>query len=367
MLYSFGANATKSRLPHPVAPVTGVELPGKDAHTPQKTCPALPCQLTTDSGYRFNEFSATQPANNMNIRSVLWLFIQSLIAGLLAVFTPYVYTIHPFTTGYLARNARSAGEKMMKSLIYALSLILILTLLGFIVFLIIKFTGVGKFTEHWIFNLFFCRTFVILGITFLGGFSIKLPESWIDSLAKKAKSNNLKGIIIMAITLPGASFSSTFPIIGIVLLFACNVGVLGPVIGLFGFGVGLSLPFVFPGMLSFFIRSKSVLNSIKITMGFLSLMIALKFASKADVALGTNLIDRGLFIVIWMMMWALMGVYMLGLIKLSNDTETEHNLYGQEYISLSRLFISIASFVFALYLLPGIWGAPLHGVSGFLP
>ena len=171
----------------------------------------------------------------------------------------------------------------------------------------------------------------------------------------------------MAITLPGTSFSSTFPIIALVLLLAFQVSILGPVIGLFGFAIGLALPFVFPGILNFFIRSKSVLNNIKIIMGFFSLMIALKFASKADISLGTNLIDRDLFIAIWMGIWAFMGIYMLGFINLSNDTEPEHNLYGQEYIPLSRLFIAIAAFVFSLYLLPGIWGAPLHGVSSFLP
>ena len=310
---------------------------------------------------------AVQPVLGTDTKALFWLFIQSLILGLLAVFTPYVYTIHPFTTGYLARNVKSVGEKLIKSLIYALSLILIFALLGLLVSVIIKYTGVAKYANHWIFNFYLCRTYIVLGLSFLGGFSMKLPESWINAMAKKAKSNDTKGIIIMAITLPGASFASTFPVIAIVLLLACNVSIMGPVIGLTGFAVGLSLPFVFPALLNVFIKSKSVLNNIKIVMGFFSLMIALKFASKADVSLGTNLLDREIFIGIWMVIWAFMGVYMLGFIKLSTDTETEHNIYGQEYIPLTRLFISIISFVFALYLLPGMWGAPLHGISGFLP
>ncbi len=293
--------------------------------------------------------------------------IQSIFAGLLAVFTPYMYTIHPFTTGYLARKTKTPGEKMRNALIYAGSLCVIFTLLGIVVSLIIKFTGLSKFTEHWIFNVFFFRIFLMLGISFLGAFAIKLPASWINSMAKQAKSNNLRGIFFMAFTLPGASFSSTFPIIGLVLLIACNVSIIGPIIGLFGFAIGLAAPFVFPAVLNIFVKSKSLLNNIKVIMGFLSLMIALKFMSKADVSLELNLISRDLFIEIWMIIWAFMGVYMLGMIKLSDDTEPEQNVFGQDYIPLSRLFIAITSFVFALYLLPGIWGAPLHGIAGFLP
>lgn len=255
----------------------------------------------------------------------------------------------------------------MNSLIYAFSLIAVFTLLGCLISVVIKFTGVRNFVDSWIFNLFFCRIFITLGILFLGAFTLKLPASWLNAMAKNAQSNNFKGIFIMAVTLPGASFSSTVPIVGLVLLLACNVSIAGPVIGLCGFAVGLTLPFVFPVLLNIFVKSKSLLNNIKVVMGFLSLMIAFKFLSKTDVALGYNFIDRDIFIEVWMGLWIIMGVYMLGFIKLSNDTETELNVYGQEYIPLTRLFIAIAAFAFALYLLPGIWGAPLHGVTQFLP
>ena len=329
-------------------------------------------QENTASGnkqYSINEFhgDVTVPGVNGKKNAIFWLFIQSLIIGLLAVFTPYVYTIHPFTTGYLARNTKSSQEKIRNSLIYACSLIAVFSLLGVLVSLIIKFTGLRNFTEHWIFNVFFFRIFITLGISFLGAFNIKLPASWINAMAKRAEKNDFKGIFSMAITLPGASFSSTFPMVGLVLLLACNVSLAGPVIGLCGFAVGLSLPFVFPGLLDIFVKSKSLLNNIKVIMGFFSLMIALKFLSKADISLGLHLLERDIFIMVWMAIWAFMGVYMLGLIKLANDTEGEQNIYGQEYLSLSRLFIAITSFTFALYLLPGIWGAPLHGVNSFLP
>lgn len=302
-----------------------------------------------------------------DLQSVLWLVVQSFVAGLLAVFTPYMYTIHPFTIGYLTRNVPTASGRIMKTLTYAACLVLIFTLLGALITWLIVLTGVNKFTEHWLFNFFFFRIFLTLGIAFLGAFTLKLPASWINALANKATKNNLKGIFIMAATLPGASFSSTFPIIGLVLLMAGKVPVIGPVIGLFCFAAGLALAFVFPGVMRVFVKSKSLLNNIKVILGFLSLMIALKFVSKADVSLGTNIIGRDVFIEIWLGLWIIMGVYMLGFIKMSHDTEQEKNLYGFEYTPLPRLFIAIGAFIFAVYLLPGIWGAPLPSVSGFLP
>ncbi len=310
--------------------------------------------------------AAVPPSSAPSTKTVIILIIEAFVAGLLAMFTPYMYTIHPFTTGYLTRNVKTARGRLSKTLQYAAALAVIFTALGLFVSGIIKVTGVNKFTEHWVFNVFFFRIFLMLGISFLGAFAFKLPASWINAIAEKAKQNDLKGIFIMALTLPAASFSSTFPIIGLVLLQAGSVPVIGPTIGLFAFSIGLGLPFVVPGIMKLF-KSKSVLNNIKVILGFFCLMIALKFMSKADVALELGLISRELFIEIWLGLWALMGIYMLGYMKLSHDTETERNIYGQEYTSLSRMFIAMGAFIFAVYLLPGIWGAPLHGVSGFLP
>lgn len=304
---------------------------------------------------------------DIDAQSVMWLVVQAFLAGLLAVFTPYMYTIHPFTIGYLTRNVPTPASRLTKTLIYAAALIIIFTLIGSIVTTIIVLTGVDKFTEHWIFNLFFFRIFLMLGISFLGAFAFKLPASWINALANKATKNNVKGIFIMAATLPAASFSSTFPIVGLVLLMAGKVPVIGPMIGLFFFGAGLACPFVFPKVMKAFANSKSLLNNIKVIMGFVSLMIALKFMSKADIDLELGLISRDMFIEIWLGLWVIMGIYMLGFIKMSHDTENEKNVYGQDYTRLSRLFIAMGAFIFAVYLLPGIWGAPLHGVSNFLP
>lgn len=301
------------------------------------------------------------------VHPFVWLFFQSLIAGLLAVFTPFVYTILPFTVGYLSKGATSKSEKFRNSLYYAFFIIIIFSLLGLLISGIIKTTGLLKYTDHWLFNLAFCRLFLVLGISLLGAFSFKLPEKWVESMATRAKGSNLKGIFYMALTLPGTSFSSTAPIIVMVLVFAAKVGFMGPIIGLFGFAVGLALPFVYPAIANVFYSHKSLLNNVKVVLGFFSLFVGLKFLSNADVSLGWHLLDREVFLAILILMSMLMGFYMLGKIRLLNDYAPETNTYGQPYVSIPRLFIAISSFCFALYLLPGMWGAPLHGVSGFLP
>jgi len=301
------------------------------------------------------------------IRPLLWLFFQSFLAGILAVFTPFVYTILPLTVGYLSKGDKSKSEKIRNLLYYALSIVIIFSLLGILISVIIKTTGLLRFTDHWLFNLFFFRLFLVLGISLLGAFSFKLPASWINSMAAKAKTKNFRGIFYMALTLPGSSFSSTAPIIVLVLVFTVKAGFIGPIIGLLGFAIGLALPFIFPSITNVFFSFKTLLNNVKVVLGFFSLLIALKFLSNADISLGWHLLDRDIFIAILILMSVLMGVYMLGKIKLLNDYTPELNMHGQEYVHLSRLFIAIASFSFALYLLPGMWGAPLHSVNSFLP
>ncbi len=352
---SFCAYAAGNNAPYinaPTAPPTVKTVP----------MPAAPV-------YHMSEYHGApiQPNNGREIRAIIILFIQSLIVGVLAVFTPYVYTMHPFTVGYLTRDAKTGLEKKVNLFIYAGALLFVFAILGAVISLIVKFTGLTNYTEHWIYNFFCCRFFITLSIAFLGGFNIKLPARLLNATMNKAKTNSIKGIFYMALTLPFFSASSTIPILAVVLVLSTSVGYIGPVIGLCGVGIGLGLPFAFPAILNFFIKSKTLLNNIQVIMGFSALMLALKFLSKADISLGWHLIDRDLFIAIWMGMWIFMGIYMLGFISLSKDTEPEQNLYGQEYITLTRLFIAISSLVFAIYLLPGIWGAPLRGVSGFLP
>jgi thiol:disulfide interchange protein DsbD len=298
---------------------------------------------------------------------LFWLFLQSLLAGLLAVFTPFVYTVLPLTVGYLSKGVNSKAEKIRNLLYYAVSIIIIFTFIGVLVSVIIQSTGLLKYAGHWIFNLFFCRLFLVLGISLLGVFSFKLPQSWVNSMASKARTTNFKGIFYMALTLPGSSFSSTAPIIVLVLVFTAKSGFLGPVIGLFGFAVGLASPFVFPRVANIVFSFRIFLNNVKVVLGFFSLIIGIKFLSNADISLGWHILDREIFIAILILMFLMMGAYMLGKIKMLNDYAPEQNIYRQEYVPLSRLFLAIAAFCFAIYLLPGMWGAPLHVLSNFLP
>jgi len=298
---------------------------------------------------------------------MLWLFLEAFVAGLLAVFTPFVYTILPLTVGYLSRGTKSKAEKTRNTLYYALSIVLIFTSLGAILALIIKVTGLLRYANHWIFNLAFCRLFFMLGISLLGAFSVKLPASWIHSTASRAKSSNFIGIFYMALTLPGSSFASTAPIIVLVMVLATGLGFAGPIVGMFGFAVGLALPFVFPAIRHFFFGYKTVLNNVKVVLAFCFMLIGLKFLSIADASLGWHIMDREIFIAILILICITMGVYMLNGLKLAHDYASEKNIHGQDYVSLSHLFIAIAVLTFAVYLLPGMWGAPLHGMGGFLP
>lgn len=295
------------------------------------------------------------------------LFIQSFTAGLLAVLTPFVYAILPITTAYLTPWGKPQKEGFRNVLLYALSLLIIFTLLGTLLSTIVATTGLSKVTTHWLFNFFVFRIFAGLGLSFLGAFQLKLPDSWANPTASKSQSGSFLGIFNMALTLPLVSFSSTGPLIVLVLILAVKTGVLGPLIGFFAFGLGLGLPFIFPKILGVFVKSKDLLNQVKVLLGFSALLFSLKFFSYADISLGWNVLGRDMFIVIWMILSLLVGSYMLGIIKLPLDPSSQINVYGQEYISIVRLFIAIGAFTVTIYLLPGLWGAPLHGVSGFLP
>ena len=212
---------------------------------------------------------------------------------------------------------------------------------------------------------------LIFAVSFLGAFEITLPSSWTNATDSKAGTGSIVGIFFMALTLSIVSFSCTGPIVGPLLVLASKGGIAGPTVGMLGFSLGLSLPFalfaVFPGWLNKMASSGGWLNQVKVVLGFIELMLALKFLSNADLQKGWRLLDREIFIAIWVVLSILTGVYLLGKLKLSHDDEPAKNIYGQEYVNTFKLFLSIVFFTFAVYLLPGMWGAPLNGVSAFVP
>ena len=310
-------------------------------------------------------------AGGADFNSLLRLFILALAGGLLAVLTPCVYSMIPITVSFFTKRSKTRKEGIRNALYYCLSIILIFTILGVFVTLVFGATALNSLSTNWIANLFFFFVFVLFGISFLGAFEITLPSSWTNKTDSKAGVGSFSGIFFMALTLAIVSFSCTGPIVGPLLVEAGQGGIAGPVVGMLGFSIGLALPFglfaIFPGMLNKLASSGGWLNQVKVVLGFIELMLALKFLSNADLAQGWRLLDREIFIAAWIVLSILTGVYLLGKLKLSHDDESPKNIYGQEYVSIFKLFLSITFFSFAVYLFPGMWGAPLNGMSAFIP
>lgn len=296
-----------------------------------------------------------------------WLiFIWGFGGGLLALLTPCVWPMIPMTVSFFLKKSGSRGKSVRDAMIYGLSIIVIYLTLGLV---ITGIFGAGKLNElstNAIFNLCFFALLVLFGVSFLGGFDIKLPSKWSNSAdARAEKASGLVSIFFMAFTLALVSFSCTGPIIGTLLVEAASMGDLtGPAVGMGGFALALALPFtlfaMFPSWLKEMPRSGGWLNSVKVVLGFLELALSLKFLSVADLAYGWGILDREVFVSLWVILFVLLGLYLLGKIKFSHDADLDH-------VSLPRFFFSLASLSFALYLLPGLWGAPLKGVSAFVP
>jgi len=315
----------------------------------------------------------TPPASsdNKQNKSLLWLFLAALGGGIAAVLTPCVYSMIPITVSFFTKRSKTRQEGIKNAFYYSLSIIIIFTVLGVLISAIFGSNALNNLSTNWIANLFFFAVFVIFGISFLGAFEIALPSSWTSKTDSKAGTGSFGGIFFMALTLAIVSFSCTGPIVGPLLVLAGRGGLLGPTIGMLGFSIGLALPFalfaIFPGMLNKLASSGGWLNQVKVTLGFVELALALKFLSNADLSRGWRLLDREVFIAIWIVLAILLGIYLLGKLKLSHDDANVKNLYGQEYVSIFKLFLAIVCFSFAVYLLPGMWGAPLNAMSQFVP
>ena len=304
-------------------------------------------------------------------KSLLWIFLTSFGGGLLALLTPCVYSMIPVTVSFFTKRSKSKTEGIKNALFYSSSIVLIFTLLGFLVTLIFGPAALNNLATNWIANLIFFLVFVVFGISFLGAFEITLPSSWANKADSKAGMGSFMGIFFMALTLVVVSFSCTGPIIGNLLVLAAKGSYWGPLTGMFGFSTALALPFAlfafFPSKLNMLGRSGGWLNAVKVTLGILELALALKFLSNADLSKGWRLLDREVFISLWIVLFALLGLYLLGKIRFRHDDELPKNDFGFPFLSVTRLFFAIASFVFTVYMIPGLWGAPLKGISAFVP
>lgn len=321
--------------------------------------------------------STTVPTDNNDASQApkttnLWLlFALCLGGGLIAITTPCVYSMVPITVSFFTKRSKTRAEAIRNAIYYSLSIIIIFTVLGVLISAIFGPQALYKLSSNWIANLFFFAIFVIFGISFLGAFEITLPSSWTSKTDSKAGTGSFKGIFFMALTLVIVSFSCTSGIIGPLLVAASRGGFVGPAIGMFGFSLGLALPFTFfafsPGLINKMGNAGGWLNQVKVTLGFIEIGLALKFFSNADLVKGWRILDREIFIAIWIVLAILLGMYLLGKLKLSHDDVNKKNMFGVEYTSLFKLFLAFSSFTFAVYLLPGLFGAPLKGLGQFLP
>jgi len=309
--------------------------------------------------------------SGMSDRSLLWIFLSAFAGGLLALLTPCVYSMIPVTVSFFTKRSNTKAQGIRNALYYALSIVIIFTLLGFLVTLIFGPAALNNLATHWVANLVFFALFLLFGISFLGAFEITLPSSWSNRADSKAGTGNFFGIFFMALTLAVVSFSCTGPIIGNLLVLAAKGSYWGPLTGMFGFSLALALPFAvfafFPSKLNVLGKAGGWLNAVKVTLGFLELALALKFLSNADLAKGWRILDREIFISAWIVIFVLLGVYLLGKLKFRHDDELKKNDSGQPFLSVTRLMLAMSALIFAVYMVPGLWGAPLKGISAFIP
>ncbi len=296
----------------------------------------------------------------------LWqIFIEGLLGGFTALLLPCIYPLLPLTVSFFTKQGGTRSKAILQSLIYGISIIVIYVSLGLIITVFFGSDALNALSTNGFFNIFFFLLLVVFGISFLGAFEITLPSSLANKLDANSDKGGMAGIFFMAATLVVVSFSCTGPIIGTLLVEAASKGErLGPAVGMFGFSLALALPFtafaLFPSALKTLPKSGGWLNSVKVVLGFLELAFALKFLSNVDLAYHWNWFDREIFLSLWIALGFLLGLYLIGKIKFSHDSDVP-------YLSVPRLFISIVVFAFVIYMVPGLWGAPLKSISAFLP
>jgi len=320
----------------------------------------------------FEEGNSSLPAREGWVGS----FLLGLLGGLIALLTPCVWPIIPMTVSFFLKRSEDKKKGIRDAITYGISIVVIYVALGLLVTLIFGASALNALSTNAVFNIFFFLMLLVFGASFLGGFEITLPSSWTNAVDKKSGSTTgLLSIFLMAFTLSLVSFSCTGPIIGFLLVEVGTSGsLLAPTIGMLGFALALALPFtifaMFPAWLKSMPKSGNWMNCIKVCLGLLEIAFALKFFSVADLAYGWHLMDREVFLSLWIVIFALMGAYLIGWIRFPHD-EDEYDEMGEVVqrprTGVTRFFLALVSFAFALYMVPGLWGAPCKAVSAFAP
>lgn len=298
--------------------------------------------------------------------SSLWaIFIAGFIGGLAAFFMPCIYPMIPMTVSFFTKQSGSRARGIRSAIVYGLSIIIIYVALGLLITLIFGASALNEAASSAAFNLLFFVVLIIFGISFLGAFEITLPSSLVNKMDEKSNQSGFMGLFFMAFTLALVSFSCTGPIIGTLLVDAVSKGsYLGPAIGMLGFSSALAIPFtlfaIFPSWLKEMPKSGGWLNTVKVSLGFLELALAFKFLSNVDLAYHWGIFNRDIFLIVWIVIFGVWALYLFGKLRLSHDSEIS-------FLSLPRLFFAMFILGFTIYMIPGLWGAPLKGISAWLP
>ncbi len=300
------------------------------------------------------------------------IILKGFAEGLLAFLMPCIFAMLPVTVSFFLKRSKTRKQGVKNALAYAISIVVIFAGIGLLFGLLGNPRFANEMASSAVFNIFVFSIFLIFGIAFLGAFEITLPSSWVNKIDSKANSNSFGGIFFMALTLVVVSFSCTAPFIGDLAYEAVVNKELGKAVAGFGaFGFAIALPFaigaMFPSMLNHVSKSGGWLNSLKVSLGFIELALALKFLSSADLAYHWRLLDREVYLALWIIIFGLLGLYLLGKLKFKHDDDLPRNDYGHPYLTVTRLFFAIAALSFTVYLIPGMWGAPLKGISAWLP
>ena len=313
-----------------------------------------------------DELDAMGETTSQEDMSWLYIFITGFVGGLLALFTPCVWPIIPMTVSFFLKRSKDKKKGIRDAWTYGASIVVIYVTLGLAITAIFGANALNALSTNAIFNIIFCLMLVVFAASFFGAFEITLPSKWSNAVDSKAEATTgLLSIFLMAFTLSLVSFSCTGPIIGFLLVQVSTTGnVIAPAVGMLGFAIALALPFtlfaLFPSWLKSMPKSGGWMNIIKVTLGFLELAFALKFLSVADLAYGWRILDRETFLALWIVLFALLGFYLLGKIKFPHDDDDTK-------VTVPRFFLALASLAFAVYMVPGLWGAPLKAVSAFAP
>ena len=298
--------------------------------------------------------------------SLLYIFLAGFAGGFLALLTPCVWPIIPMTVSFFLKRNKERSKAIREAVTYGISIVVIYVVLGLVVTLLFGASALNALSTNAVFNIFFCLLLVVFAASFFGAFEITLPSSWSNKIdAKSENTSGMLSIFLMAFTLTLVSFSCTGPIIGFLLVAVSTQGsILAPTIGMLGFAIALAIPFtlfaMFPSLLKSAPKSGGWMNVVKVVLGFIELAFALKFLSVADLAYGWHILDRETFLSLWIVIFGLLGIYLLGWLKFPHDDEGNRT-------NVPQFFLAMISLAFAIYMIPGLWGAPLKAISAFAP